>query len=336
MVQHVTQQAVVDHSYSSARRQEVMQTRIQRTPDSTLAQQQTVTPAVVAALPVSNTKDTVSPESPLESEPVLTPKLALLKAIIERWRGDSIELNDYANLRKEMSITNQIRVGVESSGAASASPNATEILSVRETLVEQESLSVHFDIRFDSENQSTYASLDLSFERARVEIAEVTMTRAEFEDPLVINLSGNAELFDESSRSFDLDSDGQQEHILGLSSGVYYLGLDKNENGTIDDGSELFGAKTGNGFGELAAYDDDNNGLIDANDSIFEKLVLWREGEWIPLENTQVQGMSLNAVATPFTFTNDDGDPVARMRSSGVFFTADSKLGAIHQIDIAV
>ena len=39
--------------------------------------------------------------------------------------------------------------------------------------------------------------------------------------------------------------------------------LDINEDGKINDGKELFGTASGNGFGDLAAYDQDNNGWID-------------------------------------------------------------------------
>ncbi len=39
----------------------------------------------------------------------------------------------------------------------------------------------------------------------------------------------------------------------------------------INDGSELFGTSSGDGFKDLATYDEDENGWIDENDSIFSK-----------------------------------------------------------------
>lgn len=48
-------------------------------------------------------------------------------------------------------------------------------------------------------------------------------------------------------------------------------------NGKIDDGSELFGARTGNGFNELAKYDSDNNHFIDAGDPVFSNLAFYQK-----------------------------------------------------------
>lgn len=48
----------------------------------------------------------------------------------------------------------------------------------------------------------------------------------------------------------------------------------------IDDGRELFGPQTGNGFEELAGYDSDNNGWIDENDPIYNNLQIWQHDEY--------------------------------------------------------
>jgi hypothetical protein len=50
---------------------------------------------------------------------------------------------------------------------------------------------------------------------------------------------------------------------------------DRNGDGAIDHGRELSGATTGDGFAELAAYDEDGNGWIDENDSIYQHLRIW-------------------------------------------------------------
>lgn len=54
--------------------------------------------------------------------------------------------------------------------------------------------------------------------------------------------------------------------------GSGFLALDRNQNGVVDDGSELFGTQSGDGFAHLALYDQDSNGWIDANDPVFDKL----------------------------------------------------------------
>ena len=50
---------------------------------------------------------------------------------------------------------------------------------------------------------------------------------------------------------------------------------DFNNDGIINDGKELFGPNSGNGFSDLANYDLDKNGWIDENDTIYDKLRIW-------------------------------------------------------------
>ncbi|MGX8796310.1 hypothetical protein ACR6HW_09540 [Fusibacter sp. JL298sf-3] len=102
--------------------------------------------------------------------------------------------------------------------------------------------------------------------------AEVSGT---FHDPLVINLDGEGIDFGDKTLRIDLDLDGQVDAVKWLKNGSGFLALDKNANGTVDDGSELFGPESGNGFGELNAYDGDANGVIDENDAVFNRLKVW-------------------------------------------------------------
>ncbi len=90
---------------------------------------------------------------------------------------------------------------------------------------------------------------------------------------------------------FDLDADGAlgQTAWTEARSDEAFLALDRNENGRIDDGTELFGDNTPqpipdpserNGFAALAVFDDSLNGgnedgLIDPSDNIFSSLQLW-------------------------------------------------------------
>ena len=47
-----------------------------------------------------------------------------------------------------------------------------------------------------------------------------------------------------------------------METGNAFLSLDKNSDGIINDGSELFGAASGNGFADLAKYDEDGNEIF--------------------------------------------------------------------------
>ena len=108
------------------------------------------------------------------------------------------------------------------------------------------------------------------YHEENVRMMEVSMC-----DPLVINLDGNIAELSDQTFLFDLDGDGQKDEINRLGAGSGFLALDKNGDGVINDGNELFGTKSGNGFADLAAYDTDHNGFIDEGDEIWDKLKIW-------------------------------------------------------------
>jgi hypothetical protein len=99
-------------------------------------------------------------------------------------------------------------------------------------------------------------------------------------DPLALDMASNG--FSSSGPSgavrFDLDGDGKRERISVPTGDDALLALDRNDNGRIDDGRELFGDQHGaaNGFAELGKYDDNQDGRIDSQDAVFQRLSLLR------------------------------------------------------------
>lgn len=124
-------------------------------------------------------------------------------------------------------------------------------------------------------------SLDLSMARHLVSETTLTQTSTGFAliDPLVVQTDAAAPLLGAGQFSFDLDMDDTPETLACPGAGTGFLCLDVNQDGVINDGSEMFGPSTGNGFAELAEYDQDHNAWIDENDGIFDQLVLWGPGE---------------------------------------------------------
>ena len=169
----------------------------------------------------------------------------------------------------------------------------------------------------------------------------VSLENARFLDPLVINLDTNVASVSDQKFFFDLDADGKEESISGLNPGSGYLALDINGNGIIDDGKELFGTASGDGFLDLAKYDDDGNGWIDEKDAIFEKLLIWAtdengNSELYHLKEKDVGALYLGRVSTEHSLN----DPLTNrangvIRSSGLFLYENGTAGTLQQLDLA-
>lgn len=159
-------------------------------------------------------------------------------------------------------------------------------------------------------------------------------------DPLVLNFDGGAPELSDQKFFFDLDADGEEEKISMLGSGSGYLALDRNEDGKINDGSELFGPDSGDGFRDLAAFDEDGNGWIDENDSIFEKLKIWcqdEEGNSVlyTLKEKNVGAICLHNVSTDFSLNGADNVTNGIVKSTGLFLYESGLAGTIQHLDLA-
>lgn len=169
---------------------------------------------------------------------------------------------------------------------------------------------------------------------------EINFGEALLKDPLVINLDSNIASVSDQKFFFDIDADGSSEEISMLSSGSGYLALDRNEDGIINDGSELFGTSSGNGFSDLAEYDEDGNGWIDEADSIFDKLKVWCMNEdgvsqLFSLRESGVGAIHLGTENTEFSLNSDSNVTNAVIRQTGIFLYENGDVGTIQQMDLA-
>jgi hypothetical protein len=127
---------------------------------------------------------------------------------------------------------------------------------------------------------------------------------------------------------FDLDNDGIAEQVAWTrpDSDDAWLALDRNGNGVIDNGSELFGNATpayadrveptaANGFEALKFSEGPSygpsrrgDGVIDASDAVFSRLLLWRDrnhnGISEPDELQRVAESSIVAISTEYRLNN--------------------------------
>lgn len=184
-------------------------------------------------------------------------------------------------------------------------------------------------------------SIDIALSMSREFVSE---TRTQFragevlKDPLVINFAGNAAELTETKFAFDLDVDGHADQISFLKPGSGFLALDGNGNGEIDDGAELFGPQSGNGFQDLAAYDSDANGFIDEADPVFERLRIWQPSE----NGHQLMGLGAKGVGaiwlghldTPFELKDSSNQQQGQIASTGVYLGEDGSAGSVQHVDM--
>lgn len=159
-------------------------------------------------------------------------------------------------------------------------------------------------------------------------------------DPLVINMDTDMASLSDQTFYFDIDADGELDEISQLGAGSGYLALDKNGDGTINDGSELFGTASGNGFADLARYDEDGNGWIDENDAVWDKLKIWAKDEkgndvLYKLADKGVGAICLQNVSTDFTRKGQNGQTLGAIRNSGVFLYENGNAGTVQHVDVA-
>ena len=161
-------------------------------------------------------------------------------------------------------------------------------------------------------------------------------------DPLMINLDTNIGSVSDQKFYFDLDSDGEKEQISFAGKGSGFLALDKNGDGVINDGSELFGTKSGDGFKDLAAYDEDGNGWIDENDSIFSRLKVWTKDEngndyLMNLKTADVGAIYLSNADTQFSLKNDENKLNAEIKKTGIYLKESTgAVGTLNHVDLVL
>jgi len=214
---------------------------------------------------------------------------------------------------------------------------SSRMLSIHERYQESESFSFSTTGRIVTDSREL--NIDIDFSMSRSFVMENKIDIYQTFDPLVININGEIPDLMQDKFSFDLDNDGEEDQISKLKEGSGFLALDKNEDGKINQGSELFGTILGNGFAELAEYDLDGNDWIDENDSIFDKLRIWfgndgEEKELVGLGEAGVGAIFLQGIDSEFSYKTPENQTLGQLKHSGIFLHENTGLaGTIAQID---
>lgn len=168
-------------------------------------------------------------------------------------------------------------------------------------------------------------------------------------DPIILDLDGDGleTVGLAGNVYFDHDGDGVLTQTGWAGANDALLVWDRNGNGAIDTGAELFGDFTPmpngtlapNGFAALAALDSNGDGVIDASDPAFHELKLWRDtsqdgqtgaGELITLADAGI--VSLNLAHTLKNQNLANGNQLTR---EGSFTRTDGTTSAMGEFNLA-
>lgn len=216
--------------------------------------------------------------------------------------------------------------------------------SMQESYVETEQMSFNAEgvIRTADGKEITFSvNLNMSRSFAEYNSIEFRAGSANVIDPLVINYSGGGAALSQEKFSFDLTMDGVPEQISMLKPGSGFLALDLNDDGKINDGSELFGPATGNGFDELAKHDADGNGWIDSNDPVYEKLAIWIKDDagndrLLALGAAGIGAIYLGNVDSQFGLKDDKNQLHGQVSRTGIYVKDNGTVGTVQQVDLAI
>jgi hypothetical protein len=274
----------------------------------------------------------------------IEPKLQLFKSIIERLTGSRIRLMAEDRTRQDVEGAATEQVKGESPPAEPKSAGFGVSYEFHESYREAEITDFSAaGVVKTADGRSIDLSLDLSMQRSFESVTDISiqMGDAVKKDPLVINLNGGPAQLGEEKMSFDIDADGNTDRIATLGAGSGFLALDKNGDGKVNDGAELFGSLTGNGFSELAQYDLDGNNWIDEYDPVFNSLSVWEnpgegDGSLLSLKDSGVGAIYLANLATPFDLKDAGNNDLGQVKASGIYLAEDVGVGTVQQLDLAV
>ncbi|MBI5444007.1 MAG: hypothetical protein HY900_22710 [Deltaproteobacteria bacterium] len=273
------------------------------------------------------------------------PRTLMTRLLIEALTGEKIRLLEPRDLT---SSGTPAEISAKQAGAPDQPPTARGWgVDLRSTEVRQEAEETTVAAAgtvTTADGRELAVSVELRMAR---EYREETQTRVQFgdaaraQDPLVVNFGGGGASLELLRFVFDLDADGKGEQVPLLAPGSGLLALDRNGNGTIDDGTELFGPRSGNGYADLAALDGDRNGWIDEGDAVFGELRVWihdpagREG-LLALGELGIGALSLAHAESPFALKGTGNDLQGQVRATGIYLREDGSAGTTQQVDLVV
>lgn len=283
----------------------------------------------------------------LSDEDDLDPKVRLAKLLIEILTGKRIRILRAQDLHPESA---EERGSGESppsrGGAEDPAPRQGWGVVYREESAYAERQELTFSaegVVRTRDGREIAFTLDLAVSREFASYSRLDLLAGDAvrKDPLVINFDGLTTELTDTLFQFDLDADGSLDGLRFVRPGAGFLAFDRNGDGQVNDGRELFGPQTGDGLRELAAYDSDGNGWIDEGDPVYAQLGVWTKGAGgtdilTPLAAAKVGAVSLSAVGTRFDLKDQANTLQAETSRLGIWLTEDGEARTLQQLDLMV
>lgn len=270
-------------------------------------------------------------------------KIKMLEAFIRALTGKDIKFSTPKTHSKNANYSNR---GQLVSSQRQARPNSSQSAGYGLIYNRSEEKAVRTTVDFNATGVvKTSDGKEISFttafhvDQTLVESSQTQIRMGDaLKDPLVINFDGPIPAFGDATFEFDLLADGTKDTLRSFSSDSAYLAIDKNGNGQIDDGTELFGPQTNNGFAELSQYDQDKNGWIDENDAVFNQLKLWSKDEsgkdiLLGLVDRNIGAIYLGHVSTGLDLYASTTQ-VGKLRDSGLVLSENGRTYGIQEVDV--
>lgn len=154
-------------------------------------------------------------------------------------------------------------------------------------------------------------------------------------DPLILDIAGDGINLRGAGEGvlFDITGDGTAEQTGFIQGDDALLYLDADGNGLADNGNELFGDQQGdaNGFAKLARQDDNADGVIDAQDAVYNQLRVWQDrngdGACQQEETATLEELGVQSIGVNYGEGSGDDGKGNRLAQAGSFTRADGTQG---------
>ena len=261
-------------------------------------------------------------------------RLSLSEQIREQLEQDP----DYQILRRAFALdvdeSKAVRLGRTAETASRGQLDASAVQSA--SWAESFKLQAVSTQRFEISVRAGEAAFMVSMVGANTQRLELNISAAEnmqiqTADPLVLDLGGQGITTTgvAAGVDFDLNGDGRLERMSTVTGDSWFLALDWNANGRIDDGRELFGDQNGaeHGFAELARHDTNGDARIDAQDAVFEHLRLVQLGADGSQTSRTLDEAGVTAIELGHRNVNRAIDAYDHVAQTGRFIHTDGRQG---------